>query len=164
MREIKRFIVVFPILLALWLILSGKFDSFHISLGVISSAMVSWFSGDLFTEAVGGRNFPRLAKGFMKYIPWLLLQIFLSAIHVLRLSFHPRMRELIDPQIIRFRSSLRDELALVTFANSITLTPGTITVFVDSDGEFRVHAIDRKCAEALPGEMERRVGAIFGGK
>jgi multicomponent Na+:H+ antiporter subunit E len=162
MNEIKRFIFLFPIFFGLWLILSGKFDAFHMSLGVLSCTIVAWFSGDLLFESVGGRSFSKLAKGYLRYIPWLLLQIFLSAIHVLRLSFHPRMKELIDPQIIRFRSSLKDELALVTFANSITLTPGTITVFVDTDGEFRVHAIDRVCAEALPGEMEKRVGAIFG--
>ena len=61
---------------------------------------------------------------------------------------------MIDPEIIEFKSGLKSELALLTFANSITLTPGTITVFVSIYGDFKVHAIDRPSGAALPGEME----------
>jgi multicomponent Na+:H+ antiporter subunit E len=72
------------------------------------------------------------------------------------------MMDLIDPQIIRFQSKLKKDLSLVAFANSITLTPGTITVSVAVDGDFKVHAIDTVSAEALPGEMEERVAKAFG--
>ena len=78
------------------------------------------------------------------------------------LVFHPRMMELIDPRIIKFRSKLGSDLALVTFANSITLTPGTITVDVSIDGDFKVHAIDKASGDPLPGEMEARVSKAFG--
>jgi multicomponent Na+:H+ antiporter subunit E len=71
------------------------------------------------------------------------------------------MMELIDPSIIRFQSKLKDDLPLVIFANSITLTPGTITVYVSVDGNFQVHAIDRKSGEPLPGEMETRIINAF---
>lgn len=149
-------------MMPLWIILSGRFDAFHFTLGIISCGIVGWLSGDLLASTLGEANPRVLILGYIRYIPWLLAQIFLASIHMLRLVFHPRMRDLIDPRIIRFKSRLRGELALVTFANSITLTPGTITVFVDPDGEFRVHAIDRTCAEALPGNMERKVAEIFG--
>ncbi|MEJ5376679.1 MAG: Na+/H+ antiporter subunit E [bacterium] len=164
MKRKRDLAITFCIMFPFWLVLSGRFDLFHVTLGVISCGIVASFSGDLLVSAIGGGSLPKVARGFLRYIPWLLLQIFLSSLHMLRLSLHPRMRELIDPRIITFKSGLKDELALVTFANSITLTPGTITVFVDLDGEFRVHAIDSKCAEALPGEMEQRVEAIFGEK
>lgn len=164
MKRKRDFFIVFAVIFPFWLVLSGRFDPFHLSLGVISCAIVAGFSGDLLLSSMGGRNWLKVGKGFLRYIPWLLLQIFLSSLHMLRLALHPRMHELIDPRVVRFKSRLKDELALVTFANSITLTPGTITVFVDLDGHFRVHAIDRACAQALPGEMERRVGAIFGEK
>lgn len=160
----RDFTITFMVMFPFWMVLSGRFDLFHLSLGVISCGIVAGFSGDLLLSAVGQRSWLKLSKGFLRYLPWLSLQIFLSSLHMLRLALHPRMKELIDPRVVRFKSRLGDELALVTFANSITLTPGTITVFVDLDGEFRVHAIDRSCAEALPGEMERRVGAIFGEK
>lgn len=71
------------------------------------------------------------------------------------------MMELIDPRIIRFRSKLKGDLSRVTFANSITLTPGTITVYVSLDGDFRVHAIDEKSRVGLPGEMEERIAKAF---
>ena len=78
------------------------------------------------------------------------------------LVFHPRMMELIDPRIVRFDSKLKSDLARVTFANSITLTPGTITVNVSIFGNFAVHAIDAPSAELLPGEMEQRIAKVFG--
>jgi multicomponent Na+:H+ antiporter subunit E len=80
----------------------------------------------------------------------------------MKLVFHPRMMELIDPRIIKFRSRLKGELALVTFANSITLTPGTITVYVTDYGDFEVHVIDEPSAESLPGDMENKIAKIFG--
>jgi len=72
------------------------------------------------------------------------------------------MTDLIDPRIIKFKSKLQGDLSRVTFANSITLTPGTITVYVTMDGDFSVHAIDKKSREGLPGEMERRIAMAFG--
>jgi multicomponent Na+:H+ antiporter subunit E len=72
------------------------------------------------------------------------------------------MRDLIDPQIITFKTKLKSDIAITTLANAITLTPGTITVSADSDGVFRVHAIDRVSAEALPGIMLEKVAKIFG--
>jgi len=74
------------------------------------------------------------------------------------------MHELINPKIINFQSKLKSDISLVTFANSITLTPGTITVYVSSEGDFHVHAIDDKSAAGLPGEMEARVAKAFGEK
>ena len=149
-------------MLVVWILLSGKFDAFHLSLGVISCALVSYFSGDLLFKNAEIRDFPASWFRFARYIPWLIYQIFLANLHVLYLTFHPRMMDLIDPQIFKFKSRLRDDLSLVTFANSITLTPGTITVYVSIDGEFSVHAIDTKSKEGLPGEMEAKVAKVFG--
>jgi multicomponent Na+:H+ antiporter subunit E len=149
---------------ALWIILSGKFDVFHLSLGVISSAIVAFFSADLLfgNQDIKVINLPASWIRFIRYVPWLLYQIFTANLYVLYLTFHPRMMELIDPRIIKFRSRLKGDLSKVTFANSITLTPGTITVYVTLDGVFSVHAIDKKSREGLPGEMEKRIARAFG--
>jgi len=163
-RSFAPFVLTFLIMLVLWIVLSGKFDFFHLSLGVISCALVSFFSSDLLFPN------PSLSLGsligtwlrFVRYIPWLLYQILLANLHVMYLAFHPRMLELIDPQIIKFRTRLQSDLSRLTFANSITLTPGTITIFVSSDGYFRVHAIDAKSREGLPGEMADRIAKVFG--
>ncbi len=152
----------FILMLGVWCLLSGKFDPMHLGLGVLASALVSYFSADLlFPGPLTGKTI-RAAFGFLGYLPWLLVQIFRAALHVLYLSFHPRMMELIDPQVFRFRSRLKSEVAQVTFANSITLTPGTITIYVNFHRDFSVHAIDRFSGEGLPGEMERRIARAFG--
>lgn len=146
---------------AIWILLSGKFDTFHLSLGMISCAIVAYISGDLLFESPKIMSLPGAWLRFIRYVPWLLYQVFWANLHVLYLTFHPRMHELINPKIIIFRSKLYSDLSLVTFANSITLTPGTITVFVSGDGEFHVHAIDDVSAEGLPGEMEARIAKVF---
>jgi multicomponent Na+:H+ antiporter subunit E len=154
-------LILFGLLFLLWLLLSGKFDLFHMTLGVISCALVTGVSGDLVLSGLIARDLWRIAVGFARFTPWLLYQIFLANIHILRLVFHPRMMERIDPHVFKFESRLKSDLGLVTFANSITLTPGTITVLVSGDGDFKVHAIDRASAEPLPGEMEERIAAAL---
>lgn len=155
------FLLTFIIMFASWIILSGRFDLFHLGLGLVSCLLVAYFSSDLLFPAVNLRRMRTQWPRFILYIPWLLLEVFKANLHVLKLVFHPRMLDLIDPRIIKFRSKLKGELALVTFANSITLTPGTITVYVTDYGEFEVHVIDQASAEALPGEMEARIAEVF---
>lgn len=156
------FAFTFIIMFGIWILLSGKFDPFHLTLGLISCAIVSYLSSDLLFPSLKIRGFFGQWLRFIKYIPWLMIQIMKANLHVLYLTFHPRMMELIDPKIVRFRSRLKSDLALVTFANSITLTPGTITVDVSIHGDFRVHAIDKASGDPLPGEMEERIARAFG--
>ncbi len=155
------FILTFIILFSGWLLLSGKFDLFHIALGIIACLIVTFVSSDLLFGSSDYRKIPIQWPRFIMYIPWLLYQVFLANIHVMYLVFHPRMMDLIDPRIIKFKSRLKSDLSLTTFANSITLTPGTITVYATDYGEFEVHVIDQMSGDALPGEMETRIAKIF---
>jgi len=131
------------------------------TLGVISCLIVTFFSGDLLFPGAKTTGLIRLGFRIAAYIPWLLYQILMANFHILYVVLHPRMMDLIDPSVIRFQSELKDDLPLVIFANSITLTPGTITVYVSVDGDFQVHAIDKKSGEPLPGEMEARIIRAF---
>ena len=155
------FFSTFSILFVFWIILSGRFDYFHISLGIISCGIVAHVSHDLlFTERKHENLLLQITR-FLRYLPWHIYQIFVSGIYVAYLALHPRMSSLIDPHIIRFRTKLKRDLSLMTFGNSITLTPGTITVDIQ-DGHFYVHSIDRKVADdLLSGEMEEKVARIF---
>ncbi len=156
------FAITFIIMFGIWVLLSGKFDAFHLTLGLISCGIVSYLSSDLLFPSLHPARFLGQSLRFIRYLPWLMIEIVKANFHVLYLTFHPRMMELIDPRIIRFRSRLTSDLALVTFANSITLTPGTITVDVSVNGDFRVHAIDKASGDPLPGEMEQRIARAFG--
>ena len=162
-KKIMSSIATFILMLGVWVLLSGKFDPFHLSLGIISCAIVAFLSSDLlFPSRTTKGLFVRLFR-WMVYLPWLMVEIVKANLHVTYLVFHPRMMDLIDPRIIKFRSKkLKSDIALVTFANSITLTPGTITVDVSLDGDFKVHAIDKVSGDPLPGEMEARIAKTFG--
>lgn len=156
MHRLHTFLIMF----AFWILLSGKFDPFHLTLGVISSILIALFSSDhLFHEKQRGGRLAETWR-FLCYIPWLLYEIILSTIHVTFFALHPRMKSVIDPRIVTFKTKLGNDFSRVTFANSITLTPGTITIFIQ-DGEYYVHALSSKAAEGLPGEMEDRVARIF---
>ena len=159
--KFMRYFILFFILYLHWILWSGKFDAFHLSLGAISCAIVTFMSHDLFLERK--KLSPRIIVEFIrfiKYIPWLSYQIVLSNIHVASLVLNPGMP--IDPKIIRYKTKLKSDIALATFANSITLTPGTITAEI-SDGEYIVHALSKKVADDLmTGEMEDKVAHIFG--
>lgn len=153
--------VLFVILFVFWLIFSGRFDALHLILGLISCAIVALFSGDLIPE-LQAQGLGRAWVRFACYVPWLLGQILLANLRILRIVFHPRMMDLIDPHIVRFQSPLESRLSLVTFANSITLTPGTITT--GTDGEvLRVHALTWQDVDGREeDEMAHRIQVLEG--
>lgn len=146
----------FLVMLAFWIVLSGKFDAFHLVLGVISSLIVALSSHSLLFFGGELRSWIRGTLGLVLYLPGLFWEIILATLHVAYVVMHPRMYELIDPQIIRFRTNLKKPISKVALAQSITLTPGTITVDVEDD-EFIVYALTQSAADGCPGSLERRV-------
>lgn len=157
--KIQNFVVTFLIMMVFWALLSGKFDLFHLSLGVICSGVVAYFGHSLIFHNVRVGDTRLIAWRFVKYVPWLLYQIILSNFHVAYLALSPKMP--INPSIIELPSKLESDISYVTLANSITLTPGTITMDID-DNNFIVHALSDKVADDLKsGDMEDRVAHIY---
>lgn len=161
-RFILAVAVRFLLLFGLWVLLSGMLDAFHLGLGVFSSAFITWLSFEFFPQEVNLCGKPMAILAMISFILWLIVEIIKANWSMLKLVLRKDMIGHMDPHIVEFKSRLCNPMALTIFANSITLTPGTITVAVNGKGEFRVHAIDRLSAETLPGEMERRIGRIFG--
>ncbi|MHC1790574.1 Na+/H+ antiporter subunit E [Solidesulfovibrio sp.] len=155
------FLLRFLPLFALWLLLSGMFDPFHLSLGVACCAFVAWLSADIFPPEFSRPGSLRVLPGLCLYLPWLVWEIAKANIRLLLLVCHPRVNTVIDPKIVTFKTALRSRLSLTLLANSITLTPGTITVSIDERGYVSVHAIDGPAAAGVPGDMERKLVAIF---
>jgi multicomponent Na+:H+ antiporter subunit E len=154
----RRRFETFVILFAAWVILSGHFDALHLGFGAVCAALVAAVSYDLLLPATSPHPTLRTLGRFAGYIPWILWEVFLANLHVAHLVLRPSAMR---PQIVRFRTSLTSDLARVTLGNSITLTPGTVTVDIDGD-EFCVHALSDKSAEDLrSGDMERRVARLF---
>ena len=154
-------LVTFCAMLLFWLLLSGIFDTLHVGAGIICSAIVALFSHDLLVAEKGEKILSKSFKFFI-YLWWELWQIVLANFDVAYRVLHPKMP--IDPVIIEFETSLRSDFALVTLANSITLTPGTITINIDPEkGKFQVHAIAQAPADALMVDktMQSKVAEVF---
>ncbi len=160
--SIMRFTISFIILFAFWILLSGNFDAFHLTLGVISTLVVTFWTGDML---VVNSNLPIAARvtllcRFAIYTVWLLWQIVIANFHVVYVALHPRMEEILEPQMVEFKTVLKTDLAKFVLANSITLTPGTVTVRIE-DGVFLIHALTDHTAAGVPGDMEKRIQQIF---
>ena len=150
-------------LLATWAMFSGKFDAFHLGLGILASLIVTWLSQDLLFEDRKKNLADRLAEAarFVSYVFWLLWQIVLANVHVFKLAMTKEGEEEISPRVVKLKTKLKSDFAKFVYANSITLTPGTITIQINGN-EFLVHAISEVAEKDLrSGEMERRVATVF---
>ena len=142
-----------------WLLLSGYFEPFLIAAGVGSSVAVVWLAHRM--DVIDHEGHPvRLGWRALTYWPWLLKEIAKSAWDVSRIILSPRLP--ISPQLVRVKTTQKTTVGVVTYANSITLTPGTISVEVQQ-GEILVHALTAEGAAGLEtGDMDRRVTRFEG--
>jgi len=155
-----RFSILFVVLFAFWILLSGQLDNHYLmGAGVLCCLVVAWVGVRMgpVDEAVSPLGF---VLRLPRYLPWLMWQVALSNIDVALRVLAPRPR--IDPQMIRVPHRLHSPLGITTFANSITMTPGTVTVDVGDDSML-VHALHRGAAESLrQGAMLERVAVLEG--
>lgn len=141
------------------MLLSGHYEPLVLTLGLASCIVVVAITRrmDLVDHEGHPIHLTRRAIGFW---PWLAWEIIKANIDVARRVLGPRIR--ISPTMVRLTASQKTSVGLVTYANSITLTPGTISVDVDP-GEILVHALSREAAKDLEdGTMDRRVSEFEG--
>jgi multicomponent Na+:H+ antiporter subunit E len=153
-------------LFAFWVTLSGFFDPLHVGSGILCTAAVAVLSRQLQLMEIPARQerFHLATAPWHRqagFVLWMVREIAVANWQVVRIVLDPRLP--INPAIVRFRSTLTTDLGKTIYANSITLTPGTITVQVAGD-EFVVHALaaDEPMVVGLR-EMERRVHAALPG-
>lgn len=143
----------------LWMLLSGYFVPLLLTLGVISIVVVVLIARRM--DVVDHEGQPlHLSWRIAFYWFWLLKEIMMSAIHVAGVVIKGRMP--IRPALLHIKPTQRTEMGQVIFANSITLTPGTVTVALEN-GELMVHALTQEAADGLlSGEMDGRVTQVEG--
>ena len=146
------------ILGTLWILLSGHYSPLFVGLGVASVVLVTLMVHRM-NRADGTRyELPLRWFAFGRYVLWLFAQIVRANVEVARLAFRPRLE--LSPRMVRVKALPRTELGRVIYGNSITLTPGTVTVHLD-DEEIDVHALTRESAATLEsGAMGRRVAEL----
>lgn len=158
--DLNRALWLWAVLFALWLVLSWHFTPLFLFFGVATcsiAVLVAWRMGTVDSESM---PLHLLGRAVM-YVPWLVWEILKSNVRVARIILSPRIR--VDPSIVHFRASQRTDLGRFIYANSITLTPGTVTTGIVGD-DFEVHAIVQ---EEIDGSeenvMNRRVALLEGG-
>lgn len=154
-----RTVIMALVAYAVWLLWSGIYEPLLLTLGAASCIFVVLICrpmGLLDEEGVPIHVLPRL----ITYIPWLVLAIVKSNIDVALRILNPRLP--ISPRLVRVKAGQKTDLGRVIYANSITLTPGTVTCAVDGD-ELTIHALTREAADDLmSGDMDRRVTRLEG--
>jgi multicomponent Na+:H+ antiporter subunit E len=155
-----RLVGLMAVLFAFWLALSGHYTPVLVATGAgvaVGCALIARR-----VHAVDAEGHPlELLRGAVTYWPWLAWEIAKSAWTVTRIVLHPGLP--ISPTMTVVRASQRTSTGIATYANSITLTPGTITVAV-AGNELTVHALTRAGADDLEaGGMDRRVTRFEGG-
>ncbi len=152
----------FIVLYVFWLLLSGYFTAFLLAAGAGSALAVLLFARRMGIIDREGHPLHLIRGALFSYSPWLAREIVKSAWDVTWRILHPQLP--ISPTLARFRPSQQTALGLVIHANSITLTPGTISVEVGRD-EFLVHALTAEGAASLAGsEMDHRVTDLEAGR
>ncbi len=140
-----RSIFLAVVLFLLWLVLSGIYTPILISFGVLSAITVAWIAYRM--DVADHEGFPiQLSWRAVSYWPWLIVEIIKSNIAVAGLILGSR--ENIKPILIRIPANQKTELGQVTYANSITLTPGTVSIAV-GENMIDVHSLSKAAAEDL---------------
>jgi multicomponent Na+:H+ antiporter subunit E len=152
-QVVKSSAITAVVLIAIWYVLSGRFDLLHFGTGVVTAVLIAARA-----RGVGDATHFRAGR-FALYIPWIMGQIVLSNLRVARMVLSPRMS--IRPTFIQQSPRVTGPRALTTLGLSITLTPGTLTVEAD-DRELFVHALDAQSERDIRTHViARHVAPVF---
>tara|TARA_B100001778_G_scaffold163149_1_gene134024 strand:+ start:3372 stop:3899 length:528 start_codon:yes stop_codon:yes gene_type:complete len=142
----NHLIKVFAFIFIFWFILSGLTSPLMIFLGLLSAAFVMYIVNkmDLIDHEISMHNFD--ITNLTLYFFWLIKEITISNLKVCFYIINPKKDT--APEIIKIKSTQKSDLAHVLYANSITLTPGTVTLDVDNE-TFTVHVLDKTFKDSL---------------
>ena len=155
----KRYLALFILTLLFWLLITLSLSLANILTGVVAAGVTTGLFGRYFVTRVGMFLEPKRYAWLLAYIFVFLWECIKANFDVAYRVLHPAMP--IKPGIVKVKLAVKTDLAKTMLANSITMTPGTITVSIDRRGYVSVHAIDDQSAEGVPGDMEKKLRAVF---
>lgn len=158
-KALGRLLLLSMLLVAAWLFWSGLYKPLLLALGAVSCALTVWVVNRMgyFDTSVFAFRYNARLLGFWG---WLSGEIVRSSIDVTRIVLAPKIQ--IDPRVVRLDVSLLEPVDQALLGNSITLTPGTLSLDID-EGQLLVHALNVEGAqELLDGNMMRRVEELRG--
>jgi multicomponent Na+:H+ antiporter subunit E len=149
-----RYVSLTAFLFTFWVALSGHYTPVLVAAGMASAAVCVLLAVRMRVADAEGHPI-ELFWGTVTYYPWLVREIVKSAWSVTKIILDPGLP--ISPTMAVVRASQQTAAGVATYANSITLTPGTVTVGVNGR-DLTVHALVREGALDLEGGgMDRRV-------
>jgi multicomponent Na+:H+ antiporter subunit E len=157
-----RFLILFTTLMAGWLLMSGIYNGLLIAFGIASCLLCTWLS--LRIGATDREGLPtHLLARLPAYLVWLIGEIISSNIATAKII----LRGTSDPEIFEVPANQSTAAGLANYANSITLTPGTVTVDIDEaksgSSRFLVHALHPQFGDDVrSGDMDERNCALEG--
>ena len=156
-------LTTFVICNVFYLLIAGSLTPFNLLTGSVTALAASIaFANITFTASPGIRKTGIRVLRIGLFIPYLLWEIAKANLAIAYIILHPSLP--IDPQMQQFRAGVRGALPVMTLANSITLTPGTLTVDVDDDGLY-IHTLTESArADLSAGGLERAVRFVFYGR
>lgn len=138
---------MFLFLLLFWIILNGKITVEILLIGLIIAAVFSVFANKFLNYKMSTeKKFWKNLILILEYIVVLLVEIVKANLVVLKILLTPGRK--VHPVLVHFESPLKKEISKVVLADSITLTPGTITVRLNEEG-YTVHCLDKSMADGL---------------
>ncbi|MCM8779285.1 MAG: Na+/H+ antiporter subunit E [Candidatus Omnitrophica bacterium] len=130
----KSRIILFIFGLLVWLFLSWPPDGQHLLIGILVALFVSFVTGDMFVKRPHLFKHPTRYLWFLYYIPLFIWECIKANIDVARRVIHPDLP--LKPGIVKVKTNLKSDTGLTFLANSITLTPGTMSVDIDPENGF----------------------------
>lgn len=164
-QMLTNIMVLSIILFAIWTFLSGKFEVKFLLIGLFSSIIISTLCLPFLSikSHETGKEYFLFNINYLKFIPycfWLLIEIFKASLDVTKETFKPQLNY--KPRVISFAMPYKNPMASVLLANSIILTPGTITISVNKEGVYEVHALNESAAEGVySGVMQNKIAKLF---
>lgn len=152
-----KYIILACTLILFWMLLSGHTSFLLLTLGLASVVLVTW----LVSRMDRNDNAPvrmLFSMKFISYLGWLIWQVIITNIDVAKRIWNPSLP--IKPASRKIKVSIKDPLIKTIYANSITLTPGTVTTEIGED-YFIVHALNSEGLDELEeGDIERRLSCL----
>ena len=155
-HELKRYLTLGAVLVVFWLLLSGHFTPLFFFFAAASIAIVMAIS--IRMDHVDGETDPvPRTTSLIVYWIYLAIETIRANVDMVKRVWHPGMK--VEPGVARIKVSQQTRMGKVIHANSITLTPGTVTLDIDEEtNEFEIHSINHELIADLEyGEMDRRI-------
>jgi len=162
--KISKYIFTVTLLFLLWLLLTDTFNGAEVLIGAVCSLLISAFTYVAFTEKGLSNLNPKRMFWLIVYIPYFFWEMTKANLDVAYRVISPKLP--IKPGIVMVKTKMKSDIGKIAVANSITLTPGTLTLDIKGDKMF-IHWIwvrsddVEKASELIPGVFEKILKRVF---